>query len=208
MSKPIGYTITLLRTGGTSWDEEARLVGQTDLPMTDKGNDEVARAVSAYAFEPPFHSILSSDEEASVSTARLLPRSSDTKVKMISEFNNIGLGLWEGVLASDLQERSPTIYAQWQEHPERIAPPEGESLIDAQDRLLNAVEKALSKCKGTRPNVAVVLRPLAWAVVHSWLAGTKLSAIWEDLDQSIEIERFEITKSMLTDRKQSSRASA
>lgn len=208
MSKPVGYTITLVRTGGTSWDEEFRLIGQTDLPMTEQGNDEVARAIHDSEFAHPFHLILVSDEEASMRTARMLPQSTDTKIKTNTDLSNIDLGLWEGVLSSDLQERSPSTFAQWREHPERVSPPEGESLADAQDRLLNAIEKSLCKCKGAHPNIAIVLRPLAWALVRCWLSGDRVGSLWSQLEHPNSLEHFEITKSALTERKQSSRASA
>lgn len=208
MSKPIGYTVTLLRTGGTSWDDEDRFVGQTDLPMTEHGSDLVARAVHTGTSQHPFNVILTSDEEACVSSARMLPQGPDTKVKTNTNLKNIGLGLWEGVLASDLQDRNPSTYSQWKEHPERITPPEGESLADGLERLLAAIEKSLSKCKGTNPNIAVVLRPLAWAVVRSWLADERLGTIWKLLEEPIALEHFELTKSELVERKQSTRASA
>lgn len=208
MSKPIGYTITLVRSGGTSWDEEDRLIGQTDLPMTDLGSDEVARAIHACEFGHPFQMILVSDEEASTRAARMLPQSPDTKIKSNDDLRNVNLGLWEGVLASDLQDRCPSTYAQWKESPERIAPPEGESLADAQERLLSAIEKTLAKCKGARPHVAIVLRPLAWGVVRCWLTGDQVCSLWDQLEATNTIEHFELAKSALTDRKQSSRASA
>jgi broad specificity phosphatase PhoE len=208
MSKPIGYTITLVRTGGTSWDDESRLIGRTDLPMTDQGSDQVARAIHEYEFPGAFSMILVSDEEASQRTARMLPQNGDTKVKTVTELSNVDLGLWEGVLASDLQERSPSTHAQWTEHPERISPPEGESLADAQDRLLTTIEKSLAKCKGTNPNIAIVLRPLAWAVARCWLSGAQVGSIWTQLEQPNTLEHFHVMKSAFEERKQSSRASA
>lgn len=208
MSKPLGYSITLLRAGDTSWDQEDRLVGTTDLPMTELGTDSVARAVHEGVYDHPFSLILVSDEDAAAASARMLPRSGDTKVKTLPELGNVGLGLWEGVLLSDLEERNPSCYAQWQDHPERITPPEGESLIDAQDRLLSSIEKALSKVKGNRPHVAIVLRPLAWAIVRCWLNGEKISSIWSQLEQPVRVEEFEVAKSRLMDHKQRSKASA
>jgi len=208
MSKPSGYTITLLRVGDTSWDEENRLVGTTDLPMTNLGADAVARAVHDGEFDQPFSIVLVSDEEAAVSASRMLPRTSDTKVKTVPELANVGLGLWEGVLWSDLEDRNPNCYTQLRDHPERITPPEGESLHDAQDRLLDAIQKSLAKVKGSNPQVAIVLRPLAWAVVRSWLENDNLSSLWDQLEQPASIERFQITKSQLENHKQSSKANA
>lgn len=208
MSKPTGYTITLLRVGDTSWDEEHRLIGTTDLPMTDLGADAVARAVHEGQFEQPFSVVLVSDEEAAASTARMLPRGNETKVRTVPELSNVGLGLWEGVLWRDLEERNPSSFTQWRDHPERITPPEGESLIDAQERLLGAIEKTLSKIKGPNTNVALVLRPFAWAIVRCWFENEKLSSLWDQLEQPVGVEQFEVTKSQLVNRKQRSKASA
>ena len=126
MSKPMGYTITLLRAGGTSWDEENRLIGQTDLAMTEQGSDSVAKAIHEGSFEHPFGVILVSDEEAASATASMLPRGSETKVRTIPELSNIGLGLWEGVLSKDLEERNPSTYAQWRDHTAHYTPPKSE----------------------------------------------------------------------------------
>lgn len=208
MSKPTGYTITLLRAGDTSWDEEKRLVGTTDLPMTERGSDAVARAIYESNIDRPIATLLVSDEEAAISAARMLPRDNETKVRQIPELANVGLGLWEGVLWSDLEERNPSCFTQWRDSPERITPPEGESLVDAQERLLRAIEKSLSKVKGTNPHIAIVLRPIAWGTVRSWLLNETMSTIWDQLEQPVQIEQFYTSKAQLESRKQRSKANA
>lgn len=208
MSKPLGYTITLLRAGETSWDQEHRLVGATDLPMTELGTDSVAKAVHEGTFEHPFSIVLVSDEEAANAAAKMLPRSSETKVKAIPELGNVGLGLWEGVLESDLQDRNPSSFNQWRDHPERITPPEGESLLDAQTRLIETIRKSIVKAKGTRPNIAIVLRPMSWALVRCWLRGEPLSSFWQQLESPATLEHYELPKSRLDESKQRTKASA
>lgn len=208
MSKPLGYTITLLRAGETSWDQEHRLVGATDLPMTELGTDSVAKAVHEGTFEHPFALILVSDEEAANAAAKMLPRGAETKVKALAELGNVGLGLWEGVLESDLHDRNPSSFNQWRDHPERITPPEGESLFDAQTRLIEAVRKSILKTKGTRPNIAIVLRPMAWALVRCWLRGDSVSSFWEQLGTEVTLEHYELPKSQLHESKQRTKASA
>ena len=208
MSKPLGYSITLLRVGETSWDQEHRLVGTTDLPMTDLGIDTVAKAVHEGSFQHPFTLMLVSDEDAASAAAKMLPRGSETKIKVLPDLANVGLGLWEGVLERDLEERNPSTYNQWRDHPERITPPEGESLLDAQWRLINAIHKSIVKSKGSRPNIAIVLRPLAWALVRCWLKDEKVCSLWTQLESQDSIEHFELEKSRLDEYKQRSKASA
>ncbi|HCT44205.1 MAG: hypothetical protein CMJ35_01955 [Phycisphaerae bacterium] len=208
MSKPNGYTITLLRAGETSWDQEHRIIGATDLPMTELGTDNVAKAIHEGQFENPFSLVLVSDEEAAAVAAKMLPKGTETKVRAVPELANVGMGLWEGVLERDLEERNPSSYTQWRDHPERITPPEGESLTDAQERLIRSIRKQIIKCKGSRPNIAIVLRPLAWALVRCWLKDEKVCSFWAQLETPVSVEHFELEKSRLDEYKQRTKASA
>ncbi len=197
MGKPIGYTVHLLRVGETSWDADSRIIGQTDLPMTEAGSDSVVQAVRNFHPTHPPSLILTSNEETSLRAAKLLALSPDTKIKPIDALANIGMGLWEGVLQSDLEDRCPSAYNQWKDTPERIAPPEGESLFDAQDRLISSIIKALSKTKGTHPSIAIVLRPWAWVLVRCWLKDQKIGDIWAQLKEPVQVESFELMKSQI-----------
>jgi len=208
MAKPNGYTIHLLRVGDTAWDEDSRIIGQTDLPMTQAGSDAVADAIRAFAPEYPISLILTSDEESSRWSSNLMISSPEVKFKSISSLANVGMGLWEGVLKSELHERCPSAYNQWKENPVRITPPEGESFYDAQDRLMAGILKGLSKAKGTHPSVAIVLRPWAWAIVRCWLNDQKICDIWSQLSEPIEVQSFEVMKSQIDFYQSRAKASA
>ena len=50
--------------------------------------------------------------------------------------------------------------------------PEGEPLLECRERLVNALCKALDKCKAPEgKRIAVVLRPFAMALLVDWLRG-------------------------------------
>lgn len=208
MAKPIGYTVHLLRVGETTWDADSRIIGQTDMPMTEAGADSVAQAIRNFAAPSPISLILSSNEESALWSSKLFISNADVKIKNLDSLANIGMGLWEGVLASDLEDRCPSAYNQWKEAPERIAPPEGESLFDAQDRLVPAIIKAISKAKGEHPSVAIVLRPWAWAIVRCWLNEQKIGSIWSQLNEPIEVESFTVMKSQIDSYQRRAKASA
>lgn len=208
MGKPIGYTVHLLRVGETSWDADLRINGQTDMPMTDAGSQSVVEALADFNPDAPIAMILTSTEETSQQSAKLFTSSPDTKTKSLDNLVNIGMGLWEGVLHTDLEDRSPSAYHQWSDTPERITPPEGESLFDAQDRLIGCIIKAISKAKGSHPTVAIVLRPWAWVVVRCWLKEQKICDIWSQLDEPAQVESFEIMKSQIDSYQRRTKASA
>jgi len=208
MGKSTGYTVHLLRVGETVWDADARIIGQTDLPMTESGSDDVVQAVRDFHPEQLLSLALTSQEDSAQRATRLLVSSPEIKIKSVEALANVGLGLWEGVLLTDLEDRCPSAYSQWKDAPERITPPEGESFFDAQERLVTSVMKAMSKAKGPHPTIAIVLRPLAWAIVRCWLREQKICDLWEQLALPIEVETFEVLKSRLESYQRRTKVSA
>jgi len=81
------------------------------------------------------------------------------------------VGLWEGRLQEDLEERCPRSYRQWIEDPASVTPPQGEAASEAEDRVLVEIAKIADKVKSERPTVAVVLRPTVYALVRCWVEG-------------------------------------
>ena len=92
------------------------------------------------------------------------PRSWRTKLKLkpktLKTLHNLNQGLWQGMLFDDVKSKQPRVYRQWQERPDTVCPPEGETLREATDRLKAAIAKLTKKHKsGT---IALVLsQPLA-----------------------------------------------
>ncbi|MCA9303159.1 MAG: histidine phosphatase family protein [Phycisphaerales bacterium] len=211
MGKPTGYTIVLVRTGPTDWDESGRLIGGTDLPMSTQGEQQFRDAIRASvdsAESPKISSILTSSEEAALKASAILNHGHDAKIRELDGLCNVGLGLWEGVLATELEERCKTAYREWADSPMRITPPEGETMTEAQDRLVSSLIKGLSKSKGDHPVVAVVLRPLAWALLRGWMMGSDTIDVWESLEAPITVETIELSSERIGSFSQRIRASA
>ncbi len=208
MAKPIGYTLHLLCVGETTWDADSRIIGHTDLPMTETGSNAVADAIRAFKPGHPISLILSSSEESSQWSANLMISSPEIKIRTVENLSNASMGLWEGELESILEERCPTAYNQWKDNPARITPPEGESFYDAQDRLVSTIIKAISKAKGSHPSIAIVLRPWAWAIVRCWLNEQKICDIWSQLEDPLQVETFELMKSQIDSYQSRAKASA
>lgn len=211
MAKSSGYTIVLVRTGPTDWDESGRLIGTTDLPMSEHGETLFRDAIKRYTDlpeTPKISTILTSPEEASTKAAAILNHGHSAKIKEYEGFANVGLGLWEGVLATELEERNKTTYREWADSPMRISPPDGETMSVAQDRLVSTLIKALSKVKGEHPTVALILRPLSWALLRRWIENSDTIDVWESIESPIEVETIELSSEQLASYSRRVRASA
>jgi broad specificity phosphatase PhoE len=178
MAKVHDIQILLVRCGATSWDEGGRLSGGgTGLPLCDHGRAGVEGLV-AKVQGSTLGIVVAAEDDASVETARMLAGVTGARIKPAKDLGEVNLGLWEGLLRSELEERFPSVYRQWKDSPEGVLIPQGESVDEARQRLIDAFGRLLSRTRGAGKGVGIVLRPLAYLIVRSWLRGESLSEVW------------------------------
>lgn len=168
MAKKSEIDLLLVRSGRTEWEEVGRLQGSTDLPLSDPGRSVVRASVNHITLTQPDISlsmIACAPDEASTETARMLAERCGGKTKVCPGLGAFRLGLWEGMLDEELDERFSKSYRQWRQDPSSVNPPEGETFFAAEARLLAALLKALEKQGGKC--VGVVVRPLEYGVLRS-----------------------------------------
>lgn len=178
MTTPAEVDLLLVRCSRTEWDEANRLGGHCDLPACKAWGEELTQVLREHDLSG-LTAILSGPDEASFQTADHISKLTDKKARVIDDFHEVDLGLWEGQRIAQLQERFPGAFKQWEEDPTSIVAPEGESFGEAETRLLNALARALDKLNGKGKRVAVVLRPMAFHVLHNRLQGMDLATGWD-----------------------------
>jgi broad specificity phosphatase PhoE len=200
MSRTDRYRVLLIRSGATEWDERAYLPGVADLPLCDRERDTFC-IDGDFVVPGQVCGVLSAGDEASVQTAGLAADALKCKAKKCTGLGDVDLGLWQGLRIDELKERTPKVYRQWMEDPLSLNPPEGESLREARDRLIEQLIKAVEKtAKGVKngvPTVAVVLRPIALALVRSRLLGDSRLAGWTACGDAPRFEWHELSETRL-----------
>jgi len=117
------------------------------------------------------------------------------KVKKLEGMENVSLGLWQGMLVEEVRLKQPKVYRQWQENPECICPPEGEMLVQAEERVRNQMSRLLKRCKeGTI--ALVVPEPLA-SLVRQFLNQSELGDLWKAADEHGRWEMIEVEPTAL-----------
>ncbi len=198
MAKPSEIQVVLVRCGRTDWDDGGRLQGRTDLPLSEAGRQAVEAGVSDLAQELNgtfLAAVHSGPDEASVETAKLIAEQTGTKVKVARALQGMDLGVWDGLLESQLMDRFPTAYKEWRDRPDSVNPPEGESFDELSHRLRLAVSKVLEKANG-KP-VALVLRPFSFGLVNCWLRGRPNSELWAFLDDGPQTVHLRIDRELI-----------
>ncbi len=188
--------VILIRPGSTDFDEQGRIQGALNIPLNHQGDVEVAQLVdelsergSEKGSEKRIDAIYYSGCESAQQTAALLAKALETKSKKLENMQNLNHGLWEGMRIEELKRKHPKVYRQWQDRPESVCPPNGETLEMAGARVQTALKKIFRKHK--QGTIALVVpEPLARlvrtqlndsAVGNLWTAGEEHGR-WEVID--------------------------
>jgi len=184
--------IILIRPGSTDLDEQGRITGTLDVPLNDCGADQVARTIEELT-DHHIQAIYTSPCKACQQTASALGEELDLKGKPLDGLKNLNHGLWHGKMIVEVKQKQPKVYLQWQEHPERICRPEGESLKSAQERGRAVLAKLVKKHKDGV--IAVVVSEPFASLFRSLLNHGKLGSLWKAECQCGGWEQFEVEAS-------------
>ena len=166
----------LIRPGATSFDQQDRIQGNLDIPLCEEGIAQVAKIVPSI-LEQPLAAVYAGPCEASLQTAQALADEQGLKVRQLEGLANLDHGLWQGKLRDEVKQSQPKVYKRWQEQPQTVCPPEGETLDDARSRIDLAVGKLLKKYK--EGVIALVVQEPVASLVLSRLRGDALGDLWQ-----------------------------
>jgi broad specificity phosphatase PhoE len=168
--------IVVVRPGSTEFDEQERIKGCLDMPLSPVGIEQVHRTAGEMAMLPISY-IYSAPCESAQSTAREISEKTKAKWKVCDCFRNLDHGLWQGKLVDEVKRQQPRLFKQLQDNPRAFSPPGGETVAEAEAR----VEKMLGKLcrKHANETIAIVIsEPLASLVAHK-LKATALQDVWK-----------------------------
>lgn len=196
MARSNEIRVLFIRTGQTEWEDAGRIAGATDVPLSRAGAEAV-RQIAGQLGDVRLSTIFCGTDEASVSTAEEVARVTGGKVKPVEDLGEVHMGLWEGLLARDLEEKCPRAYRQWLDDPTMVQAPEGESIDEARHRLVETLSRLLDKSRGGSGAVGVVLRPLAMGLVGCALADVSSAGLWTMMKTGLAAEWRTLQKGAL-----------
>ncbi len=149
--------VVLIRPGCTDFDEQHRIQGSLDLPLSPRGREQVELVVRQLK-DLRLDVIYSAPCEPARSTAIAICDECGATFKETTDFRNLNHGLWQGLQVDDVRRKYPKVYKQWQESPETVCLPEGETV----DQAIERIEHGLRKCLKRKRNIGIVAsEPLA-----------------------------------------------
>ncbi len=170
------HRLILVLHGRTDWDKMNRIQGSVDVPLSEEGKTDAERIASDLA-KVRIDAIYSSFLSRSYETANAIAKVHNLKPKKIKELNEINQGVWQGLCLGDIKKRYKKQYTLWKSSPISAKPPQGESMKEAYDRAVNAVQKILEKHSGS--TVCIVSHEIVTTLIKCHFKNENLEDIWK-----------------------------
>jgi broad specificity phosphatase PhoE len=167
--------VALIPCGSTEWQEEGRLLGRVELPLTEAGQEKCATWVQGLS-TIGLECILHGPDELATRTAQVLARQLSIPTKALDDLVELDVGLGAGLTEAQLKTRFASAHRELRESPLNVNPPGGESLSAAADRLCACIRKQMKK--NGRKAIGVVVRPFGFALARCVLEGVEFSDVW------------------------------
>ena len=169
--------ILLARHGGTPWNAEGRYQGQIDIPLSPVGEGQ-ANALGQRLKDVRIDRAVASPLSRAQLTARLAL--GDARADMLqtdADLQEIAHGEWEGLLASEIQQKDPARLLAWREEPENVLMPGGESLRQVLDRSWRGLARA-TEGLGEDDTLLVVAHDAVNRVLLCRILGLPIARLW------------------------------
>lgn len=166
--------ILLARHGETDDNRPPlRFQGMRDTPLNATGREQAAALAERVAAEYEVLSVWCSTLSRARATAEAVGARIGLEPRVDARFCEGGRGRWEGRLFADVKEAEPEAYAAWRRPDPDWRFPGGESLLEQQRRVLEALagveDGALVVCHGGSIRVVLCARdPRGLAAFHEW----------------------------------------
>ena len=167
--------IFLIRHGETEWNKIGKLQGSSDIDLLPEGIEQ-ARLLVKHA---PFNSvdaIYSSDLKRAIETAEILAEKFDLPVIKERGLRETSFGTWEGRYLSELAKENPQGFEKFFTQPDKVKPPNGETFLQSQARIMNALEEIIADNEDK--NIIVVSHGAAIRLIICAALVIPISKMW------------------------------
>ena len=139
----------LLRHARTAWNEEERIQGQSDIPLTPEGRIQ-AREWGRHLKQHRWDRIITSDASRALETAALVNLSLRVSLVQDACLREQHWGEWTGKTVRQLREEVPQLLAEQEWAGWKFCPPGGENRNRVWERSQRVLKRAGEKWPGEK----------------------------------------------------------
>jgi len=154
-------TLYLIRHGETEGSETKRYKGSIDVPMSEKGIEQIRKTSAFISAEVRKHkgsevtselpnfqaskltAVYCSPLSRALKSAEIIAESNGLKPIVIEALKERSFGIWEGMTFTEIKEKYPPEFETWAGNPLRYSPIDGESTLEVRERAVSALNKII-----------------------------------------------------------------
>jgi len=166
-------------------------VGRLDPPLSARGRaqaDALARQMAGQSLA----AVYSSPLKRALTTAQMIAVPHGLEVSAIAELAELDFGDWDGLTYQEIAEIAPQRFNRWLADPAEVRPPNGETLLEMSQRVMEVVNGVIVAHPGEMvvvvthggPARAIVCHALGIPLSEQWRIRQDLAAVsWLDFDE-------------------------
>ncbi|TMI77323.1 MAG: histidine phosphatase family protein [Bacillati bacterium ANGP1] len=167
--------IYLIRHGESTWNAQRRWQGVADAPLSDAGRAEATLLADAL-HTVPLRAVYCSPLRRAVDTAAVVAAVHRLDVIPVADLREIAFGVWESLLAEEVEQRFGALLKEWWERPDQVQIPGAEPLEAARARVAAAIHGIVARHEDGQ--VAVVAHGGVNKLLVLTLLDAPLSSYW------------------------------
>ncbi|MBN1813705.1 MAG: histidine phosphatase family protein [Anaerolineae bacterium] len=177
--------IVLIRHGQTAWNREARFRGQSDVPLEPFGLRQAEVTARYIAARWPVTAVYASPLGRTMKTAEAVAQAQGLTAQPLEGLIDINFGQFQGLLATEAEQRHPELFHAWMEAPHTVHFPGGESLDIVRSRITAALDdvvahhpvQAVALVSHTVTNRVLLCAVLGWGNDRFWRMHQETCAV-------------------------------
>jgi broad specificity phosphatase PhoE len=162
--------LILIRHGETLWNKEGRVQGISDVELSDVGRSQ-ARSLALSLKDQPLVAIHVSPLKRACQTAEIINDFHHLDIQIHRDLMEMDQGDFEGLSFKELMAREKKFLQTWITNPAAVKMPNGESLLELQQRAWRAMEEIIGKSE----NALIVSHNFTIAAILCRLRNISLS---------------------------------
>jgi len=168
--------VYLIRHGQTEWNKKLTFRGRVDIPLNERGRQE-AKAIAEALKDKKIGAIYTSPLRRSIETAEPTAKFFDLEIVPVDGLIDISFGDWEGLTFNEVKKRYRDQFAKWEERPDLVRVPNGETLDEVRERSFCAFKDIVNGNPGK--SIIVIPHRVINKVLLCAILGLSNSHFWE-----------------------------
>ncbi len=165
----------LIRHGETEMNVKNIFRGRLEIPLNENGKNQI-KSLGEVLKNKGIEIIYSSPLKRSIMSAEILSKSIGRDFYSMEEFNNINLGIWQGMEKEMVKEKFPKEWERWINDTDNFKIEGGETLKDIRDRIDTGFKKLLKK---KEKKIAIVTHRSILKVIFAYILQIEKNYFWK-----------------------------